>query len=170
MFPTATLQYLPPGPAGTRATLQAMAGMVRDYRKNMTVRTLALRIANTVPGHKNFNAVAATLCQWVQAHINYVRDVRDVETVQTPLVTIRLGAGDCDDQATLLATMLESIGYTTRFRAIKLATGGEFEHVVSEYLDDESGHGSRWVPLETTEPWRPGDFPVASAGDMYQEV
>lgn len=42
-------------------------------------------------------------------------DVLNVETLATPLVTIERRAGDCDDKATLLATLFEAVGHPTRF-------------------------------------------------------
>lgn len=162
---TASLQYLPEGAAGTRATLKAMAAYVREYRKNLRVRELALSIVRDVGGHKNFKGAAAAICEWVKSHIQYVRDINEVETVQTPLVTLDYRQGDCDDQATLMAALLEAVGFNTRLRAIKLDPGGAFEHVVAEAQIDNS-----WVPLETTEDWAPGQFPANVAGNMYEHV
>ena len=142
-----------------------MASLVRQYRKNIAIRSLALDIVRPVPGHKNFRGEAAALCEWVKRNIRYVRDVKDVETLQTPLKTLDIGQGDCDDQSTLLAALLESVGFHTRFMAIKTATFGPFVHVVAQ-----AQIGRDWVPLETTEPWEPGTFPVQPAGVMFEEV
>jgi transglutaminase-like putative cysteine protease len=161
---SASLQFIPDGPAGTRATLQLMASVVRQYRKDLTVRNLALSIVGGLDG-KHYAAEAAALTNWVRSNIRYVRDIRDVETVQTPLVTLENGGGDCDDQATLLATLLESIGFQTRFRAIKTEPGGPFVHVLAEAEID-----GEWMPLETTENFPPGYFPIVTAGEMIQEV
>lgn len=157
---------MPDGEAGTRATLKVMASLVRRYRKNIAVRSLALDIVRPVSGHKNFRAMAAALCNWVRNNVQYVRDVNDVETLQTPLKTLDLMQGDCDDQSTLLAALLEAVGFHTRFTAIKTSTFGPFIHVLAEA---QLGRNT-WMPLETTEPWEPGTFPVSIAGVMYEEV
>jgi transglutaminase-like putative cysteine protease len=158
---------LPDGDAGTRATLRFMAQLSRQYRRSMPIRSLALEIVNRVPGHKNFEGEAAALCRWVRDNIRYTRDVRDVETLQTPLKTLDIGQGDCDDQATLLSSLLEAVGFKTRFLAIKTATLGPFVHVICEaYIGPER----QWMPLETTEPWEPGRFPVRVAGSMIEYV
>jgi transglutaminase-like putative cysteine protease len=156
---------LPDGDAGTRATLQVMASLVRQYRKNIAVRSLALDIVESVPGHKNFGGEAAALCNWVRSNIRYVRDINEVETVQTPLKTLDIGQGDCDDQASLLASLLEAVGFPTRFMAIKTAAFGPFIHVLAQ-----AKIGREWVPLETTENWEPGTFPIQIAGSMIEEV
>lgn len=162
---TASLSILPDGPAGTRATLKLMASLVRQYRKHLPIRELALGIVRQVGGVKNFHGMAVALCRWVRAHIQYVRDIRDVETVQTPVVTLAYKQGDCDDQSTLLAALLESVGFETRFRAVKTDPIGPFVHVVCEAHID-----GQWVPLETTEDWQPGSFPVNVTASMVESI
>lgn len=142
-----------------------MSRLVRQYRKTLPVRQLALAVIQSVPGHKNFGGMAAALCEWVKQNIQYVRDVRDVETLQTPVKTLEFRAGDCDDQATLLAALLESVGFRARFVAIKLNPLGPFEHVYTEV-----NLGTRWWPLETTEPWRPGTGPPNVAARMVEDI
>lgn len=156
---------LPEGDAGTRATLQVMAALVRQYRKTMPIRELALDIVHRVPGHKNFSGEAAAITFWVRDHIRYVRDVNDVETVQTPLKTLDFGQGDCDDQATLMGALLQAVGFRTRFMAVKLSPSGPYVHVLTQaHINGD------WVPLETTENWAPGSFPIRIAGAMFETV
>lgn len=141
-----------------------MAQIARKYREALPLRNLAVSIVGGL-GNKDYMGEAAAVANWVRAHIRYTRDIRDVETIQTPDVTIENGAGDCDDQSTLVATLLEAIGFQTRFRAVKTERGGPFVHVLAE----AEIHGE-WVPLETTEAWPVGTFPIETVGDMYQEV
>jgi hypothetical protein len=54
-----------------------------------------------------------TIQKWVQDNVRYVFDPRDVEYFQTPRRTLIDRTGDCDDQAILTSSLLESIGYTT---------------------------------------------------------
>lgn len=148
---TASLAQIPDGVAGTKATLNIMRQFVREYKKSLPVRELALSLVRQVPGHKNWVGQIKALHRYVQNRIQYVRDIRGVETIATPLVTIQTGQGDCDDQAVLLASLLESIGHPTRFVAIKQNSFGPFVHVYTE-----TKIGPRWIPLETTENMRPG--------------
>lgn len=141
-----------------------MASIVRRYREQLPLRNLALSIVGGLD-NKAYAAEAAALTNWVRGNIRYTRDIRDVETIQTPDVTLENRAGDCDDQSTLLATLLEAVGFQTRFRAIKLEHGGPFVHVLAE----AEIHG-QWLPLETTEDFPPGTFPIATVGDMVQGV
>lgn len=86
------------------------------------------------------------LFEWVKDNIEFRGE--NQETIQTPLITLQLGAGDCDDHSTLLAAMFQSLGYQTRFNTV--STGGdedEFSHVYLEVQEKRSG---QWIPLDTT--------------------
>lgn len=154
MARTATLQELPSGSAGTRATLRHMSRLVREFKKTLPIRDTALSIIQSVPGHKNWVGQIKSLHAWVRDNVQYVRDVNGVETLATPVQTLDYMQGDCDDQATLLAALLESVGHPTRFVAISPALFGAFTHV---YTETKIGHNpGKWVPLETTEKFPPG--------------
>lgn len=85
------------------------------------------------------------LFQLVQG-IRYVRDVHEVETLASPAKTLLMRVGDCDDKATLLAALLESIGYPTRFVVAGYFQPGEVEHV---YLQVHAA--GQWIDLDPTE-------------------
>ena len=127
-----------------------MRRFVREYKKTLPVRQLALSLIRDLPGHKNWVGQIKRLHSYVQRRIQYVRDVNGVETLQTPLVTMKIKQGDCDDQSILLAALLESIGHPTRFVAIKQNFFGPYVHVYTE-----TRIGPKWYPLETTEKMRP---------------
>lgn len=159
---TATLQSIPSGALGTRATLRLMSKLVRHYKKNMEIRSLAMSLVAEVPGHKNWTSQIKAVHAFVQTSIQYVRDVRGVETIATPIKTLEFRQGDCDDQAVLLASLLESIGHPTRFVAMKQTPFGPYVHVFTE-----TKIGSKWYPLETTEKFPPGK-PMRNAGRMVE--
>lgn len=144
--PRALLMGLPSGPAGTVATLKIMKRLAREAIRspNQSVRNKALEIfraANLQP--RDWNGQIRTLQSWVQNCIRYVQDPVDVELVQTPEVTLKLGSGDCDDQATLLGAMLESTGHLAKFVAVGIK-GGPFSHVL---VETKTGRG--WIAAET---------------------
>ena len=149
---TATLQAIPDGKAGTVATLKIMRQITKAGKTSLPVRNLALSLVSELPQKDWFNELKI-LHKYVRDQIRYVKDIRGVETVQTPDVTLSLRAGDCDDKSVLLAAMLEAIGHPTRFIAIGFQPD-DFVHVYPE-----SRIGTSWVPLETTEPveigWTP---------------
>jgi transglutaminase-like putative cysteine protease len=152
---TQTLKAIPSGVAGVRATLNEMRQLVREYKKNDQVRSTAAEIVSPLQ-QKNFMGEIKRLHSFVRDQIRYLRDIHNVETLQTPPETLRRKYGDCDDKATLLAAMLEAIGHPSRFVAIG-KTPGKFSHV---YV--ETRVGPRWIGLETTEPveigWQPSNI------------
>ena len=155
---TATLGMLSSGAAGTRETLNHMVSFAKQYRKNPEIRALAEKIIANVP-EKDAVGEARAIFEWVRDNIRYTQDIRDVEMLKTPDAVVYSAQGDCDDKATLVATLLESIGYATRFIAIGMNTPGVFEHVYAQVK-----LGTRWVGMDTTERvplgWEP-PHPVA---------
>lgn len=156
----------------TRATLRVMTKLVRQFKTDTGIRTLAQQLTRDLQS-KAFSDELRALQNWVRDRIRYVRDVRGVETVQTPVRTLEVGSGDCDDKAVLLAALLESIGFRTRFRAVGL-NGDTYSHVLAEGYDPlqqtPRGRGA-WVPLECIVPGaEPGWFPDGVTRSMFAHV
>ncbi len=144
------------GRAGTEDTLWVMRNLTLAGKTHPAVRDLAVRLTRLFP-QKDFRAEVYALWRFVRDRIRYVRDIRGVETLQMPDVTLQIGQGDCDDKSVLLASLLESIGHPTRFKAMSFKPG-KFSHVL---IETRIGGSGPWVPLETTEPvpfgWEPPD-------------
>ena len=155
---TYSLHGIPEGIEGTRATLGIMRRLVREYKVNPMVLSTARSIVNGIVA-KDHAGEAQALQQFVRSHVRYTQDVLDVETLQTPVATLKLRHGDCDDQATLLAALLNAVGIPARFVAVGFAPD-VYEHVyVEAQIDGE------WIPAETTEPVRFGEYPWGT-GDV----
>lgn len=153
-----TLAGLPSGIPGTRLTLEIMRRFVLAYRTDPRIIELARSIIATIPG-KQYAREAEALRAWVAENIRYTQDVTDVETLQSPVVTLDIRQGDCDDQAVLLAALLNATGHEARFLAASFEPD-DFSHVIVE-----TKIGERWMPAETTEavtlgqyPWEPGEL------------
>ena len=146
------LALIDSGPQGVLQTLRRMRDIVRKYKIALPVRITAMKIVRSLP-QKAWSAEARALFRFVRDEIRFVRDVRGVETLQTPDKTLELRAGDCDDKSMLLAAMLESIGHPTRFVAVGFQPN-HFEHV---YVETKIGND--WIALDPTEPvdmgWSP---------------
>lgn len=147
-----TLQALPDGIAGIKFTLAHMTRYVREYKTDPIIRRLAGTLVEHLP-QKDFTGEVEALFDFVQHNIRYLGDIAEVETLQTPLVTLENGFGDCDDKSTLLAALLESINHKTRFIAAGF-NGGPIEHVWVQ-----TRIGDQWIGLDATEPnsvgWEP---------------
>lgn len=161
-YPTtpSLLQSLPSASdpdAITEATLAKMVRIVRKYKSDAGTVMAARRITSNVPERASRGIVEA-LQTWVRDRIRYVNDPRGLEMVQTPPQTLSILTGDCDDKATLLATLLETMGYATRFAAIGENNEPFFSHVMAQVR-----LGNRWVNLETI-------LPGAAAGWFPQDA
>lgn len=134
-------------------TLKLMRKITRQYKTDPAIRQIALRVVQGCP-ERDWQCEITRLFEAVRDQIRYVRDVRGVETIATPMRTLNWQQGDCDDKAVLLATLLESIGHPTRFVALKFNGQRDFSHVL---LETRTGRG--WLPLDTIVPKPAGWYP-----------
>lgn len=133
------------GVRGVRDTLRLMRAAVREGRTDVRVRQAAISLIWLQP-EKSEADEAGAIFEWVRDHIRYVRDVVDVETLSTAERTLAQQIGDCDDKSVLLAAMLESVGYPTRFVVAAYQAPRQFEHVYVQVFID-----GQWVNADPTE-------------------
>lgn len=143
------------GAAGIFDTLALMRRMVNQFKTDPRIRQAALSVAFLTPAQDELSEVEAVF-HLVRDHIRYTKDVYGVETLATPDKTLLMRVGDCDDMAVLLASMLESIGYPTRFVIEGYSDGVTWEHVYLEVCVNGA-----WIALDPTEQvamgWQPPD-------------
>jgi len=147
--PTYSLQSIPDGAQGIRETLRTMSHITKAYKTARTIRELALQLTSHLP-QKDLIGEAKAIHAFVRDSIRYVKDIRGCETIQTPVQTLHLHQGDCDDKSMLVASLAESIGFKTRFIAVGFIPNS-FCHVFPQLQIK-----GKWITLETTEPWPVG--------------
>lgn len=164
-----TMMAIPDGPAGIRETLKLMSRITKKYKSAPAIRELALRIINdsgisqfAPNGKKNWMGQVKAIHDFCKTKIGYIKDIAGVETIQTPIQTLRLKQGDCDDKSTLCASLLEAIGHPTRFVAVGFAKG------VYSHVYPETKIGDKWLTLECTENWPVGKKPPNIKAAMVQ--
>lgn len=143
---------------GIDSVLQLASNLVAKYTGREDMRNLALKITNRIQRHpetglpdmRNIDGVAQALYRWVTRNINYVRDPWNIERIQSPDVTIRQKAGDCDDHAILGATLLQSLGIPTGFRVVS-RTGRNYDHIYVVFKTP-----TVWKSFDTTVTKYPG--------------
>jgi len=140
-----------------------MRALTRKGRAHPLVRLTAQQLVADLP-EKDYGAEIQRVHAFVRDRVRYVRDIRNVETVQAPEVTLHLGSGDCDDKSVLANALLEALGNRTRFAAVGFRPG------VLTHVMPEVRIGAHWVPLEVTEHARPGWQPEGIADRMVLEV
>lgn len=151
---------LPAGDKGVALTIDAMASLVTDHpegARNPQVRAWALQAIAGAPA-RNDVAQASAIYYAVKKNIKFVGEYS--ETVQTPLLTLQLGAGDCDDHATLIVALLRAIGIPARFDTVAVDPDGQFVHVFAVALIRQNGRVVSSLALDTTVDaatpgWRP---------------
>ena len=149
---TSSLQIIPSGPAGVYHTLRIMRDLTRHGKRDIVIRQKALELTGSL-NQKDWLGEVKSLHRFVRDNIRYIKDIRGVETVAYPDITLECAQGDCDDKSVLLASLLESIGHPTRF----VAVGFRPENYSHVYV--ETRMSDKWIGLETTEPvnvgWQP---------------
>jgi transglutaminase-like putative cysteine protease len=144
-----------------------MRNLVREGKRNPANRDLSAKIRTTVPA-KNWIAEIRALFNWVRSHIRYTLDTNEIEVLQAPDLTVKLGYGDCDDMCILLATLLECAGHPARFNALGFDPRDRyFSHVVVE----TTGAGETpWIMLDPTEKERMGWRPPNIRWQMIADI
>lgn len=102
--------------------------------------------------------------RWVRDRIRYLPDPPFVELVQTPVKSLQYRMGDCDDQTTLLAALLGSIGIRTRFKALGFMPGSLTHVIVEAYANGE------WIALDPILKVESGWHPPGTVTEMIQDV
>lgn len=155
---------LPGGTAGVWQTLRVMRNLVNAHKTDPAMIQRAVSIVWTVPQKDELAEVAAVF-EFVRDSIRYVRDVAGVETLCSPDKTLERRVGDCDDQATLLATLLEAVGYPTRFVVAAYSHPRELEHVYLQVFAD-----GQWIDADPTESGPLGHAPPDPLAVYHERV
>ncbi len=122
-----------------------MVTLIHKRRDNRAVRDVALRATEGCPPQDD-RCRMNKIQEWARATLRYERDPRGGELIHDPVDTLgRIGstgvaAGDCDDGAVLVSTMLESLGIRTRLTAVSLRRDRRLHHVAVEARDQ----AGRW--------------------------
>ncbi|MDO9517363.1 MAG: transglutaminase family protein [Methanosarcinaceae archaeon] len=146
---------------------------------DINVREIAAGSAKTYPGTYNIYQICA-IFDYVKENIQYISDPRGGDYWSPPNETLKIGAGDCDDYAILMSSLVEAIGGTTRiyltdthaFAAVYI--GNDTDHidrivdgigqyygpVAVYYSTDEYGS---WLMLDPTSSLYVGDLPGDTA-------
>lgn len=154
------------------------------------VRTTAVDIASDYraggSGTFSYSQLAA-VHQYVNENITYVPDPNRKNYVAPPEETLETGAGDCDCQAVLIASMFEAIGANTRLVLCESVSGNR--HLLAEvclasteretqnianslsqyYTGQGFGYNSFYYESNSRGYWYPADTAMGRyVGDIFQ--
>lgn len=148
-------------PVGESGTDQTVAEIIRLVRLDLGSPGLIARARSILSlfgcAESASRCEAEALYSWIGRNIRFVDDPVDVETVQSPIVTLRRGAGDCDDHSGLFVALALTLGLTVRLVVVG-PSRSNFVHIFPEVFLSGS-----WVAADTTQPafgfgWRPSGF------------
>ena len=150
---SATLQALSAdNDLSTTETLRAMRSAVLGELppdnigwRSEPLRLKAEEILQGTPA--GFAGEVQKLFEYARDGITYRRDQVDTQRVQDALQTITRRSGKCVDKVIVLAALLASMGYVSRFVVQKPNAGDDWAHVYLEVFDDERG---QWIALDPT--------------------
>jgi transglutaminase-like putative cysteine protease len=95
--------------------------------------------------HKVCNAKA--IFYFVQKNFNYLNDPLTFEYYKTPQESLKSNSGDCDDASILLSSLLQSIGFQTRFVFVPghVYVQVKIPEAVSSYKTEDD-----WINIDAT--------------------
>jgi transglutaminase-like putative cysteine protease len=128
------------------AQAQYLRALVKEYRNRWPIREKAINIVRQAgAAAKDKVAQALAIGQWAQREAYYVNEPE--ETYATPLRTLAIMGGDCDDLSTLVASLCESIGIPTHL--VCVGPWPELTHIYPEAVV-QTARGVRLIPLDAT--------------------
>lgn len=123
-------------------TVEWMARFANKDKDSAEVRGRVEKICRfLVQG--DYASEALACYYWVCQHIRYMKDPSNVEMVKDPIRVLETKAGDCDDIATLLSSMLMACGNEACFSMVGFVAGAGPSHVYACVY----AHG-KWVALD----------------------
>lgn len=155
--PSLSLIPLPPGKAGTHATVEIMRRLIREGSRLPRARGIAASIVSMLDTDaKKIDAIHS----YVINNCTYVRDNAYTEQLTTPdrqfrdfLKTGQM-IGDCDDHVVVEGTLLGAVGYPVRIVTVRQRPGeGAADHVFLEVW-----HRGKWWALDATAKQKPAGW------------
>lgn len=153
-----------------RGVVQIASRLAREDSSTYPIRSLATQITRDVPSKQTRQELEA-LYRWVRDHIRYRFDPLGVEWVQRPTRTVEEGAGDCDDMATLLSSLAQSLGHITRWRTVGPTKNTPKHIAIEAYARHPGAPDGEWISMDPVlEPARATAEPRAQLGTFGQRA
>lgn len=126
---------------------------IEQGKADPVIRRILGVILKDVP-EKDYMGELQAIFDWVKSNVRYTHDPHKLELFQKPTRAIELKLGDCDDQAIVIGSMIQSIGYPLRLRIIGVSSK-QPEHIycmagLPPTENDEDIQA--WVAMDATVP------------------
>jgi len=131
-------------------TIKRVKALANKYKVHPKTRDLAMRIIMDVPS-KQYAEEEKKIAEWLFKNIRYGMDVKDVETLQSPILTlIKYKRGDCDCHTIAGLSLLWSIGHEAEPLTISTRKDKKFHHIliVTRYYIFDTSEDTRIHPIK----------------------
>lgn len=161
--PAIRVMRIASGPMGTWETLRVMVSLVKQAVSEPEIQALAYQLYEECDCYSCAECIIETIDTWTRKRYIYIKDAdlwqkytgdaEEVEVINTPLHDVQeieeTGnfKGDCDDVATFVAAIFKTLGFQTRFVAIRTRQDQNFSHVFVETLA-----ANKWLIIDPTVP------------------
>ena len=144
---------------GVARTVRRMVDMAREGSSDPVVREYALEATAGLkgghyghPDRSDAAIVAAAVHDFVAATVAYASDPHRIERIQDVEATLESGAGDCDDMALAIASLLLALNVNVRFVLSGPDEAGPYTHI---YVEAQTPRG--WLVLDPVIGGQAGD-------------
>jgi len=126
-------------------TVEVIKALIKEHTRNPRLHILVAELIRNCPS-KSYTCYLKRIVGFVRKHVKYVRDPQKLETLRSPIRTLELGMGDCDDHTILTGTLLRIAGFPVRIVLGDTNADGKYEHVFLKVLVPRKG----WITVDTT--------------------
>jgi hypothetical protein len=127
----------------TSKTVAAMRSLIERAKENYSFVLFSRNLVGHHLGH-DFYSEINTIFEFVRDEIRYVRDPFGIELVQSPMRSLQVLQGDCDDKTVIFCALAEAIGHRTRI-VLESANGQGWSHVRADVF-----YKGQWIPADCT--------------------
>lgn len=156
---------VPTGDPGTLVTLRHMAELAHYGSSDPFLQQTARGIVGRYP---TATQRASALRSWLGHNVRFTEDPTGYELLIDPremLAQVQetgCAEGDCDDVATLAASLGRAAGFSGRYRVLAFDSG-PFQHVYTELAP--RARGGPWFEMDTTRPLQA--LPAVPTREMF---
>jgi len=145
-------------------TVEIIKALIKEHTKNPRLHLLVAELIRDCPS-KAYTCYLKRIVDFVRKNIKYVRDPQKLETLRSPIRTLELGMGDCDDHVILTGTLLRIAGFPVRIVLGDTNHDGKYEHVYVKAYIPRKG----WITIDTTasKPYAPKGYPTREI-DLFE--
>ena len=112
-----------------------IARNIAKYRTNAEIHTFAAQALTDFCGGtwcvqpRDWLGEVCAISEHIKNNVRYTLDTYGIDTYRTPIRTLQLAMGDCDDMAQLAGAMLQAVGYPVMIKVIQTPDQDDFNHI-----------------------------------------